>query len=154
MPESDGPLWAAVSAFLADDDWPIQAHPETSLLETGFKGENGFWPCVVRVREAAQQVVFYSIGPIDAAPDLRPQLVEVLTRANLGLVGSCFEVDLDDGSFRCRSSLDLGGEAFAPGLLRAIVYVNVLTMDRYLPAVNAVLQFGASAEEAIAAVGG
>jgi hypothetical protein len=62
-----------------------------------------------------------------------------------------FELDFDSGEIRFKTSLDVTGDRITPDLIKQLVYINVLTIDRYLPSIQAVLD-GATPVDAIRAI--
>lgn len=79
-------------------------------------------------------------------------VAEYLTRANYGLPLGNFEMDFSDGEVRFKTSLDVEGEEYmlTPAMIKSLVYSNVLTMDRYLAGMMAVIYGDASPEQEIA----
>ena len=63
-----------------------------------------------------------------------------------------FELDFSDGEIRYKTSLDVEGDRLSNALIKQTVYLNVLTMDKYLPALVAVINNELSVDNAIAAV--
>ena len=75
-----------------------------------------------------------------------------LTLANYGLLVGNFEMNLDDGELRYKTSLDFEGLDELPlQLVRNLVAANVRTMERYLPGLAAVAE-GADPRAAVTAV--
>lgn len=148
-------MWEATLDYFKTAEWPLRTDEADGIIETAFKGEHGKWTCVARVLGGTGRLVFYSLGPMDAAPDMIGPLNELLTRANYGLFIGNFEVDLDNGSFRYKTSMQVDDRT-APErpVLEGLVVANVLTMDRYLPAVQRLLYAGASVTDALAVVEG
>ncbi len=62
-----------------------------------------------------------------------------------------FELDFDSGEIRFKTSLDVTGDRITPALIKQLVYINVLTIDQYLPSIQAVLD-GATPVDAIRAI--
>jgi hypothetical protein len=91
---------------------------------------------------------------MDASPEMTGSLNELLTRANFGIVLGNFEVDVDNGSFRYKTSVEVDGATIRPSLIESVVAANVLTMNHYLPAVQGLLYAGLSVDDALAVVGG
>lgn len=81
-------------------------------------------------------------------------MAEYLTRANYGLVLGNFEMDFRDGEVRYKTSIDVEGAEIVPGLIRNLVYANVITMDRYLPGLLSVIYGNLTPHEAITQVEG
>lgn len=147
-------LWDATLAYFTDEGWPVRADPATGVLETAFKGAQGKWSCLARVLGDTDRLLFYSFGPMDAAEDMVQPLSELLTRVNHGLIIGNFELNFDDGSFRYKTSLDASEITPSHALLHGLVLANVLTMDRYLPAVQRLLYAAAPVQRALAEVEG
>lgn len=139
-----------VLAFFAELNWPMAPIPGHPVYRLEFTSEKGEWSCLLHVREAMSQVLFYSIYPGHAAVERQPAMAELLTRANYGLANGNFEMDYQDGEIRYKTYLDTQSEPLLPGLLKGLVYANLATMRQYFPAIAAVLSGEATAEEAIA----
>ena len=142
-------LLKIVSDFLEMDNWPFAPSSSHPVIKTGFQGDNGKWTCLIRVLEDEQQVAFYSILPLNVPDTKRPELALFLTAANYGIIIGNFEMDLEDGEVRYKTSLDVDGAALTPELLRAMVYNNVGIMDKYFPGIMAVVYGDKSIQEAL-----
>lgn len=146
-------LDAAVT-FFEQDDWSYSRSGEQPILQLGFQGDNGSWICYAEAREEHEQFVFYSICPANVPEGKRPAVAEFLTWANYGLVIGNFEMDLDDGEIRYKTSLDVGGTELSVPLVKNAVYMNVLMMDRYLPGIMATIYGDVPPAKALAQVEG
>ncbi|MBE9141503.1 YbjN domain-containing protein [Nodosilinea sp. LEGE 07088] len=146
-------VFAAMLDFFTKDDWSFLRIQGEPALRLAFEGQNGSWNCYARAREEARQMVFYSLCPFTAPEDKRAAVAEFLTRANYGMVLGNFELDFDDGEIRYKTStvLEAGGQrgGEAEGVIREIVYTNVMIMNEYLPGIQAVLDEDVSPEQAI-----
>ena len=147
-PETDRSLSAAVQRFFAEDNWTT-AQVGDAVLQMTFRGENGQWMCFAQAREELRQFIFYSVCPVTIGADKRLAIAEFITRANYGLIIGNFELDFEDGELRYKPSLDVEAADLTPGLIRPVVYANVITMDRYLPGALAILYGNTLPEEAI-----
>lgn len=145
-------LLEAVAAFLRADEWPAVRLPNQTALALRFSGDHGAWDCRAHTYEDRGQVAFYSIGPLVVPPERYAAMGEFVNRANNGLVIGNFEIDDGNGQVRFKTSLDVEGEELHTRLIKHLVYANVLTMDRYLPGLEAVLQQGMAPADAIALV--
>lgn len=135
---SDGsatPLLDGLVAFLRDDGWPVQllATPAPAV-ETRCAGTSTEWACVGRTFEAQGQVVFDSAMPVEVPQELAGPVALLLSCLNWELPIGSLAIDTDTGGVRLRTSLVATGE---PGRLtvaaaKAMVYTNVLTVDRCL----------------------
>jgi hypothetical protein len=140
--------------FFTDDNWPVTPHAGQTMLRVNFQGDNGRWSCVARIREEQQQVIFYSIAPVNVVAEKRMAVAEFITRANYGLIMGNFEMDFEDGEIRYKTSLDVEGDRLNAALLKQIVYANVMMMDNYLPGLLSVIYGDKLPEEALAATEG
>lgn len=145
-----GPIFSAMVGFFEDDRWPFTVVDGEPVLSMHFVGQNGHWVCYAQAREAQQQFVFYSVCPM-AMPDFkRTAVAEFVTRANYGMIIGNFELDLDDGEVRYKTSLDVEGTEINGALIRQAAYANVLMMDRYLPSLLSLVYTDITPAEAVA----
>ncbi|MBN1261997.1 MAG: YbjN domain-containing protein [Anaerolineae bacterium] len=148
-----GDLAKDVIAFFEADDWPYQQlDDDATVLQTATQGASGAWNCFVQIREAQAQVIFYSVCPVTIPKPQRTAIAEFLTRANSGMVIGNFEIDLESGQVRYKTSIDVAGDQLSHALMHNLTYANVLTMDEYLPGLMAVLADDTTPKEAIAAI--
>jgi hypothetical protein len=142
----------AVGQFMEEDGWHPQALEDNYVYRAYFVGHNGEVTCFAQVRVDLEQFIFYVVMPVRAPANMRSAVAEYITRANYGLRIGNFEMDVDDGEVRYKSSIDFEGVELTPGLIRNTIYPAVQTMDRYLPGVLSVVFGGKSAEEAITTI--
>jgi hypothetical protein len=145
-----GEILDTAISFFKEDGWSFTQLEEQPILRLGFQGENGQWSCYAQAREEQAQLLFYSVCPMNAPGDRRPAVAELLTRVNYGLFIGDFELDMDDGEVRYKTSIDVHGDRLSPALVRPLVYANVLMMDRYLPAIMSVIYGDVPPAEAVA----
>src|SRR5262249_12668701 len=126
--------------------------PGEAMVRLRVRGENGEWDAYGQVREDDQQVIVYAECPLSAPADRRDATMEFVTRANFALAIGNFELDLDDGEIRFRTSLDVKGDRLSPGLLRQLVWNNIAVTDKYLPGLRLVIEDSATPAEALARV--
>jgi hypothetical protein len=137
--------------FLTEDGWAPELVPGERMARLRVRGEHGEWNAFGQVREEDQHIVMYSACP-NAPRARRAEVMEFVTRANFSLVIGSFELDLDDGEIRFRTSLDVKGDRLSPALLRQLVWDNIGSTDKYLPGLRQVIEDGASAVEALARI--
>ena len=77
-------------------------------------------------------------------------MAEFLTRANHGLYIGNFELDLEDGSVRFKTSLELADVELTAGLFDRLLTVNLRETTRHLRAIAAVADGTLSAKDAMA----
>ena len=138
--------------FFDEDDWNFVELEGESVLQMAFEGENGRYTCYACAFEESEQFVFYSLCPLAVPPEQTLPMAEYLMKVNYGLIVGNFELDFTDGEIRYKSSIDVEDEQLTTALVNNLVYGNVLTMDKYLPGITAIINAQISADEAIALV--
>lgn len=129
-------LDAAAGWFAANG---VEVTDDGDRLVLGFTGANGAYPCVLLAREPQDELIFYSVAPVSVPHEQRVAVAMLLTRLNYGMALGNFELDVDDGEVRYKTTVALAGRDAGDEVLRPLVTVNVSTMDRYLPALQEVL---------------
>jgi hypothetical protein len=131
--------FAALREYLESDGWHPQYVEEGDYFRLGFRGRNGEFRVVARVRGDFDQLVIYVFAPVAVPEERRPAVAEFLTRANYGMRIGNFELDFTDGEVRYKSSLDFEGVGLSPVVIRNSLYPAAQTMDRYFPGLIAVV---------------
>jgi len=147
--------WSAyetVETFLADDGWYPAPIDGTTAYRSGFNGDSGKFRVITHVNVELEQLYIYVVAEVNVPDETRMGVAEFITRANYGMRIGNFELDLNDGEVRYKSSLDFEGHELTPGLVHNAIYPAVTTMDRYFPSLMKVAFGGASAAEAVAEV--
>jgi hypothetical protein len=147
-----GPILKAVAQFLTEDDWKFRKVEDQPVLTLGFKGENGSWRCFAQSKEEQERFIFYSVMESNVPPETRDAVGEFITRANYGMIIGNLEMDYNDGEVRYKTSIDIEGGELTPGMIKSLIYVNVMMMDRYLPGIMSVIYAGTDPAEAVAKV--
>ena len=158
-PDSErSPLRAlnAIAQFFTSDGWSFEQMPERPILRLPFQGKGGRWNCYaqVRVTRDVEQVLFYSVLPLNVPVEKRSAIAEFITRANYGMALGNFELDFNDGEVRYKTSLDVTDADIPASLLRPLVYTNVLMMDKYMAGLVAVVYADVPPEEAVKQIEG
>ncbi len=149
---STAPIYATVASFFAGQSWIFEEDLEQSRISFEYASAAGAWRTYVAAIDDAQQVVVYGVVPFAIEEARRGAVMELLTRANFGLTIGNFEIDLDDGETRFKTSIDVEDAALSEGLLQQLVRSNLAVMEHYLPAVVAVSMRGSSPLDSLAAL--
>ncbi|MBD2681278.1 MULTISPECIES: YbjN domain-containing protein [Nostoc] len=147
-----GKIFEAMSNFFKGDGWPIHQIDTELAYSMTFQGENGKWTCIAQAVEEKEVFIFYSICPINTPENKYSQMAELITRANYGLLIGNFEMSFADGDTRLKTSIDIEGTSTLEIVIQQLVYMNVLTMDNYLPAMMKVIYTDVLPAQAIAQV--
>ena len=135
--------------FFFNDEWYYVQLESRPILRLNHWGTNGRFPCQAEINEAHNIFYFYSYFPVNVPSGKQAVVAELITRANYGMRVGNFEMDYEDGEVRFKTSIDVENNEFTQALVSNHVYTNVWTMDRYLPALFAVIYANISAIEAL-----
>ena len=137
-----GMIFNAVVDFLTDDGWKytiLEEDQDLLALTLSFKGRSGSWQCFAIVDEEKHWLRFYSILPVHVPEDKRSDIIDFMTRANYGLMLGNYEMDLNDGEVRFKTSIDAEGGELTKPMIDNLLRSNLISMDRYFPGLMAVL---------------
>ena len=147
-----GRIYESVLAFLQEDHWRYEEIPGESAIRLSFTGQNARYDCFGRVNEAHEVFVFYSIIPVRVPETQRLLVAELLARINYGLNIGNFELDMNDGEIRYKTSIDVEGGDLTPRMVETLIAVNISTTDRYFPSFADVMYAGVAPMEAVARI--
>jgi hypothetical protein len=142
-------LTERVESFFIEHGWSPEKLGEAPVYRMQYRDRNGEWACLAIVEEDNQQFLFYSICPANALEHRRSAMLDYLNRLNVILDVGNFQMDMENGEIRFRTSIDAEGEPLSSTLIKNLVYMNVLTMNHYLPGLIAVNLAGEDPEEVI-----
>ena len=151
-PTTEVQFFEEIVNFFEEDGWPFVQIEGEPLLQMVFQGENGKWTCYAKARDDQKQFVFYSVCPVNAPDSKRLAVAEFLTRANSGMIIGNFEMDFEDGEIRYKTSIDVEDDSLSSGLIKRLVYANVMMMDAYLPGMMSVIYGDVTPVDAIAQI--
>lgn len=146
-------IMEALTAFLDAEDWACQVDESGSIARMRFRGTAGEWNVTARVVGAGRdQLVVHSLpGPV-VPEGRRIAAAEIVARLNEGLVRGNWELDMDSGIVRFKTSADCQDRAPSRARLGSLLFTNMVMTNRYLPALHAVVFGGRDAAEAVAEV--
>ncbi|HBE36739.1 MAG TPA: hypothetical protein DD990_37000, partial [Cyanobacteria bacterium UBA11368] len=146
---AESSIFDTMLEFFTQDDWSFVKVEGEPALQLAIEGNNGRWNCYAEANESQQQMVFYSLCPINAPASKRQALAEFLTRINYGTIIGNFELDMEDGQIRYKTSIDVEGATLTFAQIKNLVYTNVRMMDEHLPGIMSVINRNLSSNEAI-----
>lgn len=129
------PLIERIRADLSEFGLSFEEGPDPSIIRFDAGGEGASWSCFVWVREAESQVIVHSVMPWAVPEAARVPVALYLTRANYGLLIGNFELDLNDGELRFKTSVDYSGSEGNPEMVRRLIATNLRAVERYIPGV-------------------
>jgi len=145
---SETPLLDHAKAYFKKAGWEYEPVLNSAITAV-FGGQNESYRCYIQAREADHQFIFYSVCPIKAPEDKFGDIMHFMTRANYGMYLGNFELDLDDGEIRFKTSIAFGEETVSDALIAPIIFPNVIAMDGYFPAIRAIIEEDADVEDVI-----
>lgn len=114
--------------------------PVQTVLRLGIALENAKTDCVIDIRIQDKIVAVFTICPVSIPENGRKQIAEFITMANFGLILGCFEMDMNDGELRFKSSfLFEDEESQSEIVFKQHLFTSLSMMDRYFPGIMAVL---------------
>lgn len=147
-------IFDVVRKYFGDSPHVTTQFTGRPILRFTHEGNNGRWLCIAHCRDSEDRFIFYSIGLATTPPERRLALAEFITRANFGMLIGNFEMDMDDGEIRFKTSIDVEGDQLTTALVNQLVRLNIEMMDKYLPGLHSVANEGTDPLTAIFAVEG
>ena len=151
-PENPAGGSEAINRFIEYFDkqgWGYTQASDKPVIRTGFTGDNGQWLCVASAGPKDEYLMFLSLLPCKAQSQSRATCAELLTRINYGLSHGCFEMDVEDGELRFRTTLPLVSPSVSPELVEHLVFSNLCIVDRFFAAIMKVLYAGVPPKAAL-----
>lgn len=133
-----GAIYDALISYLNEKELSFFTCDDATIA-LPYPGENAQYFCYATAREDRDQLIVYSYWQDTIPEGMRADVAEFVARANYGLVLGNFELNMDDGVVRYKTSIDLDGNSISDGQLDVLFGVNLRTLDRYVPGLRAVL---------------
>src|SRR5688572_3161935 len=144
-------------AFFESENIHVDLADEGRVMRVAFQGENGRFPGFVRAGDAAGVIALYTLCPVEVPPERTADALELVARLNSTSVLGNLELDVDAGTLRYKTSIDVEGvedKAALEEIVANLVWANVASHDRMLPAITAVVVTGARPRDAVQAIAG
>lgn len=149
MAASDLPLLPIVTAALHERNLRYMALSEQTMA-LPIRTDLATYDCILRVDDELRTVTCYLTHAVRVPERRRLAIAEAITRANYGLLLGCFELDMNDGEIRFRTSVDVEGGALTTAMCHSLMAAAVSVSDRYHEALMRVACGGAEPAAAIA----
>ncbi len=147
-----GPLEEMILDYFARDDWQVQQHESEPYIRFEYGNEHGNWVCLIWYLEDVSQILIYSIFPVHVPAARRSEVSEFLTRANYGQARGCFEMNLEDGETRYRTSVEYGHEAVSEKRFIPALKNNLLCYGDHLKGLEDIIAGRIDPKSAINAI--
>jgi len=144
--------FAAVRGWLIEEGYPPELLPDGRTLSFVFDGQNSDLYVYVYVPETIDVVVVYCSCPFDIPQNTIEAAKEFVARVNYTMLVGSLDLNVDDGDLRFRCSVDFRGVGLTQDLFRNVRNPPAFGMDRYLPAIRALVIEQRSPLEALAVI--
>ena len=134
-----GRITEVMKAYFEAEGWEGQ-EPAPGTLVFLFEDEIGHrWACLAAAHEDAEQLAFYSVLLDPAPPERRAEVAEFILRTNCGMQVGNFEMDLDVGEVRFKTSIDVEGTELSRPLCENLVNVNLMITGLYFDGIMSLI---------------
>jgi len=152
-------LAAPAREWLEDRAWTWDEDEDADGLVLAVISGTGDddWRWYIQVRDEHHQLALFTILASPVPLDRRPEMSQMVVTASFGLTVGSFELDLDEGQLRFRTSIGFGGAEVSNAQVRSLLdemeRTNRAMVKGYWPAITAVLE-GRPGVEAVRGVEG
>jgi hypothetical protein len=101
------------------------------------------------VDEEHLRLIFHALLGMNIPGEYRQAVSEYLMRVNLELPVGNFEMNMDSGEVRFKTSVETPNGELSVAMVRGMAYTSLHTMDHFFPGVLAVVHGGLSPESAL-----
>jgi len=149
-PGGEDGLIDRVAEFFDCKQWSYDRVADMPVIRLSFSGESACWQCVAIADPKAPHLVFMSLLPCRVPPARRAQLADLFSRLNWGLTHGCFEVNMDTGEPRLRTSQPLPSPEVSLELISELVGSNLWAVDHFFGTIMKVVYTKTSPKMALA----
>jgi hypothetical protein len=119
--------------------YKYHANHELKMVTAGFQGRNCKFLAHFKLDEKWDLLQVFAAVPVIVPAGCRPAIAETIARANFGMRLGKFEMDFSDGELRFQIANFFSEQCADENILHQMVGAAVGTMDRYFPAIMAVI---------------
>lgn len=133
QPEIANPIRERILKYLTENDWNVQQGEYS--LSIRVRCDNAIYPIYIFIFEESRIIQIYSYLEAGIPENKKTVISEYFTRINYGMPIGNFELNLDDGGVRYKTSISIGDniEFLTEGIIEALIVDNYCNMDRYYP---------------------
>ncbi len=106
----------------------------------------------IHAEEEAQNLIIRTYAPVNVPENARANMAELITRINFATKHGCFTMDYSDGELVFKTTISVMDAPLSISHVRNVVYVNLMTMERWLPTLMSTMYGDISAERAFRSV--
>ncbi len=144
------PMLVVAGECLEAHGWTYEELDDDTALGWRMSAPEGSWSSFAVARESERRFAVYSSLDDRIAEPLRADAAQLVARVNWGLPLGNWELDLDDGALRFKTSVELGGEPLSLATAARVIERNLAVTAAYVGAFSAFAARQATAREALA----
>jgi hypothetical protein len=133
------PLREVVASVFSAHDWQSELIGD-ALLCTTIEGETSAWRFLVRVDEARQLCALSSIHPEQVPEARRGAVAAELAARNRDVEAGAFDIDMNDGEVRLRSTLFAGDDGLSRSAFERSALANLEAFEAQLDELTALFR--------------
>ena len=147
------PMLAIVEEVLDERGWDHRQVPGREAMAWRVRSGASSWECYAVVDEQPGLMLVYSLFEFVVPEERRAEAAVLLARLNQGLPVGNWELDVDGGGLRYKTSIDVGVEYLSMALFDRLVQRNLEVVSTHLPALAGFATGALDMEAALAAAG-
>ena len=148
-PEESRRSLQCFAGFFDSKQWSYTSVADRPVINLNFTGDNARWQCVAIADPKDAHLIFMSQLPCRVPVTRRAQVAELFTRINWGPTHGCFELNLETGEARCRTSQPLPSPEIHPDFVGELVFSNLWAVDNFYAAIMQVVYAGVPPKTAL-----
>lgn len=148
-----GSIMSVIKQYFEQDGLTYRQVDER-MLQAGFQGKHLSYQMMVFSHEQQHRAVFYAVVPLRVPQEQRLVVAEYLCRVNFSVMIGNFELDIERGDVRYKTSVDVEGGELTVGMVKTLLHINLSTADKYVRGLIGILYRELTPAQAIAELEG
>ncbi|MEM6611761.1 MAG: hypothetical protein AAF652_05800 [Cyanobacteria bacterium P01_C01_bin.72] len=128
--------------------WQMVRVPNETIISTTYQGKNSSWVFVATSDEPRGIIVLFARYPETCSAEKYSVVSEFLERANFGMTHGAWVMDRHDGEIRYRVGVDMENMKLTNEYIQSLTTYTNMTMEYYLPGIQAILSKNFSPQQA------
>ncbi len=138
-----------IKDFLKSQEWQFTQVEGKNVLLFGIGGKNGKFQCIADLIEEENRLIFFSVCGANTPESKKQDMLQLLNSLNYQLFFGNFEMNLQDGEIRFRTSISLKHIELNRNFVEELILSNIITMDKSLPSIIGLMFGEISVENAL-----
>ncbi len=139
--------------MLTNRGWQLFPEQKEGLYSTSCEGEHGTYKVYLNVINLDKDLLItYSYIPVKSPKNKIEKMALLLNKINRNLYYGNFEMDYSNGEITFRNGIHFLGDKFTEYMALNTISPCAFTVDKYFPAIKALIDTEISPEEALKSV--